>query len=118
MTSPASTAPSPPSGGKPKRHLRNYLLDPRFQLKYTGMVVLVTVIVASVLGSFAYRSSKAQTESMTIQMAMMDIDGSLQSNLVEMAADQARLGLSRAGLAHVEYGPADYEPTISPIGQA
>lgn len=90
MTSPASTPPSPPSGGKPKRHLRNYLLDPRFQLKYTGMVVLVTVVVASVLGSFAYRSSKEQTESMTIQMAMMDIDGSLQTDLVQMAADRDR----------------------------
>lgn len=43
---------------------------------------------------------------------------STRFEVVEMAADQARLGLSRAGLAHVEYGPADYEPTISPIGQA
>ncbi|MCB9662240.1 MAG: hypothetical protein R3B40_20535 [Polyangiales bacterium] len=89
MTSQAPSA-SPPKGGKPKRHLRNYLLDPRFQLKYTGMVVLVTVVVASVLGTFAYRSSKAQTESLTIQMAMMDLDGSLQGSLEEMSAERDR----------------------------
>ncbi|MCB9627335.1 MAG: hypothetical protein H6725_08185 [Sandaracinaceae bacterium] len=89
MTSQAPTA-SPPQGGKPKRHLRNYLLDPRFQLKYTGMVVLVTVVVASVLGSIAYRSSKAQTESLTIQMAMMEIDAPLQGSLEEMSAERDR----------------------------
>lgn len=66
------------------------MLDPRFQLKYTGMVVLVTVVVASVLGTFAYRSSKAQTESLTIQMAMMEIDAPLQTNLEEMAAGRDR----------------------------
>ena len=90
MTSPASTPPSPPSGGKPKRHLRNYLLDPRFQLKYTGMVVLVTVVVASVLGTFAYRSSKEQTDSLAIQMAMMEIDAPLQTDLAQMSADRDR----------------------------
>lgn len=90
MTSPASSPPSPPSGGKPKRHLRNYLLDPRFQLKYTGMVVLVTVVVASVLGTFAYRSSKEQTESLAIQMAMMEIDGALQTDLEQMSAARDR----------------------------
>lgn len=60
----------PPNGGPPKRQLRNYLLDARFQLKYTGYVVLVTLVVASVLGFLAYRESKAQTEMMSIGWAM------------------------------------------------
>jgi methyl-accepting chemotaxis protein len=60
----------PPSGGPPKRQLRNYLLDARFQLKYTGYVVLVTLLVASVLGFLAYRESRAQTEMMSIGWAM------------------------------------------------
>jgi methyl-accepting chemotaxis protein len=51
--------------GPPKRHVRNYLLEPRFQLKYTGMVVGVTLVVASVLGFFAYRYSHGQTEMLT-----------------------------------------------------
>lgn len=53
-----------------KRRFRNYLLDTRFQLKYTGMVVVITMIVAAVLGYFAYDFSKGQTESMTLSIAM------------------------------------------------
>lgn len=49
-----------------KRRWRNYLLDARFQLKYTLMVVGVTVVVASGLGFMAYRYSRGQTEMMTI----------------------------------------------------
>ncbi len=52
-----------------KRRLRNFLLDWRFQLKYTLMVVLVAVAVASVLGYIAYSFSKGQTQALTIQMA-------------------------------------------------
>lgn len=54
------------SGHQPKRRLRNYLLVPSFQLKYTAMVVGVTVIVASVLGVLAYQYSTGQTEMLTI----------------------------------------------------
>ncbi len=43
---------------------------------------------------------------------------STRFEVIEMAADQARLGLARAGLSRVEYGPADYEPAVVPIGQA
>jgi nitrogen fixation/metabolism regulation signal transduction histidine kinase len=54
------------SGPQAKRRLRNYLLVPSFQLKYTAMVVGVTVIVASVLGMLAYDYSRGQTELLTI----------------------------------------------------
>jgi nitrogen fixation/metabolism regulation signal transduction histidine kinase len=50
----------------PKRRLRNYLLVPSFQLKYTAMVVGVTVIVASVLGILAYKYSVGQTEMLSM----------------------------------------------------
>jgi len=60
------------SGGPPKRRFRNYLLDRGFQLKYTGMVVFVTVAVAMGLGYVAYDFSKGQTEAMTAQMAMQE----------------------------------------------
>jgi hypothetical protein len=53
-------------GDLPKRRLRNYLLDPRFQLKYISMVVGVTIVVAGVLGCFAYRYSRGQTQLMTV----------------------------------------------------
>jgi len=60
------------SGGPPKRRFKNYLLDRPFQLKYTGMVVAVTVAVAAGLGYVAYDFSKGQTEAMTAQMAMQE----------------------------------------------
>jgi hypothetical protein len=53
-------------GMHPKRRLRNYLLVPSFQLKYTAMVVGVTVIVASVLGVLAYKYSQGQTEMLSM----------------------------------------------------
>lgn len=53
-----------------KRKLRNYLLDNRFQLKYTGMVVAVTVVVAAGLGYVAYDYSRGQTEALAVSIAM------------------------------------------------
>ena len=67
MPANAETMPKP-AGGPPKRRLRNYLLDTRFQLKYTGMVVGVTLAVATVLGYLAYEQSRGQTEMMQMNM--------------------------------------------------
>ncbi len=68
MTANAESLPKP-TGAPPKRLLRNYLLDARFQLKYTGMVVGVTLAVATVLGYLAYQQSRGQTEMMQLNMA-------------------------------------------------
>lgn len=58
------------SSAPPKRRVRNFLLDARFQLKYTGMVVAVTVLVAGALGYMAYDYSRGQTEALTVAAAM------------------------------------------------
>lgn len=66
----------PRSGGtQPKRRLRNFLLDRGFQLKYTGMVVLVTVVTAIAvtslvggwLGNEAYKFSQGMSEMLLMQ---------------------------------------------------
>jgi methyl-accepting chemotaxis protein len=54
----------------PPRKLRNFLLDPKFQLKYTLMVIAVTVAVAAVLGERAYEYSTGQTEMLKAQKVM------------------------------------------------
>lgn len=59
--------PSRAPGAK-QRRFRNFLLEPRFQLKYTGMVVAVTVVVASVLGYVALQYSMGQTQALNMQM--------------------------------------------------
>ena len=52
-----------------------------------------------VLGTFAYRSSKAQTESLTITMAMMEMDSATQTNLEQFSADRDREVLDLTELA-------------------
>lgn len=70
MSAESSIRPEGAAGAAPKRHLRNYLLDPRFQLKYSGYVVMVTLVVASTLGAIAFEQSHAQTEMLSIDLAM------------------------------------------------
>ena len=71
--------------------MRNYLLDRRFQLKYTGMVLVVTVAVASALGYVAYRFSKGQTEALTAQIAgQPDFDEDTAADLERFARDEDR----------------------------
>lgn len=80
---------TPNTEAPPKRHLKNYLLDPAFQLKYTGMVVVVTVIVASFLGYFVYRFSVGQTQSLTMALVSNTADLDPQT-LASIEADAAR----------------------------
>jgi nitrogen fixation/metabolism regulation signal transduction histidine kinase len=65
--------------------LRNYLLDARFQLKYTGMVVCVTLVVATILGKVAYEQSHAQTEMMTISL----VEAGEAAEFIEQQAREA-----------------------------
>ncbi|MBC7171986.1 MAG: hypothetical protein H5U40_06160, partial [Polyangiaceae bacterium] len=108
---------------KPKRKLRNYLLDARFQLKYTTMVVAVTLSVASVLGYFAYDFSTDLTEAMNLEQALaMGADAESIASIERMARDQDRkvaasilagiavlgiaLGLTGIIVTHKVVGPA------------
>ena len=109
--------------GAPKRQLRNYLLDRRFQLKYTSMVVGVTVVVASILGALAYHESKGQTEALQIQLATQpDLDPGVAAGLEAFGRDRDRaillsiiagigvltiaLGLTGIIITHKMVGPA------------
>ena len=87
----AQSIPQQAGGPPPKRRLRNYLLDTKFQLKYTLMVVLVTVVVAGILGYLAYRYSEGQTESLTLTMATQpDLDPAAMAEIEEFAQAEDR----------------------------
>ena len=63
MTNAGSTEPAgaAASGGSPpryKRSVKNYLIDSRFQLKYTGFILFVSLMVAVPLGAFLFTTSK------------------------------------------------------------
>ncbi len=81
-----SRSPSSGPQGQAKRRFRNYLLVPSFQFKYTGMVVGVTVIVASVLGIQVYRFSKGQTD-VIIAQKMVGPEGEEFAKTVEQYSE-------------------------------
>lgn len=65
----AQTAAHP--GAPPKRRLRNFLLDRRFQLKYTGMVVGITLVMSMILGFWLYKKSR-ETSDVILAQSLMD----------------------------------------------
>lgn len=54
MSEPNHSAAPPAS---PKRLVRNFLLDARFQLKFAGYVVALTLVMAGLLGVYLYRTT-------------------------------------------------------------
>lgn len=59
MTTSASPA-APPV--KYKRSLKNYLLDAKFQLKWTGRILIVALGISAVMGVFLFQTSTKVTE--------------------------------------------------------
>lgn len=62
MTSPPPGASKP---GPPKRLIKNYLLDPRFQLKYTSYIVATAVVLMLGLGVVITRTSNSAATQAT-----------------------------------------------------
>lgn len=54
-----ATGSSIPAAGRHQRRLRNYLLDPPFQLKYSGYLVGIAVLLSLGLGTFLWRTGQA-----------------------------------------------------------
>jgi HAMP domain-containing protein len=57
MAEAASITPS--AGGRHQRRLKNYLLDPHFQVKYTSYLVLIAVALSIGLGLLIWRTSNS-----------------------------------------------------------
>ncbi|MBX3190264.1 MAG: hypothetical protein KF819_24910 [Labilithrix sp.] len=86
MTTSAQPAPT----AKPvkyKRSLKNYLLDTRFQLKWTGMIIAVALVISAIMGVFLYRTSSevtAQTQKVIGQGEELIKESQKNSDLVKM----------------------------------
>lgn len=59
MSQTPSLGSSFPSTGRHQRRLRNYLLDPHFQLKYTGYLLGIAILLSAGLGTVLWRTSQA-----------------------------------------------------------
>ena len=60
---PTTAPPAAEHTGSYKRSFRNYLLDSRFQLKYTSYLVIVAVAICGVMGSVLYSTTRAMVEA-------------------------------------------------------
>jgi nitrogen fixation/metabolism regulation signal transduction histidine kinase len=54
----AEAATAPAAGGRHQRRMRNYLLDRHFQLKYTGYLVAIAVVLSVSLGIALYLTGR------------------------------------------------------------
>jgi nitrogen fixation/metabolism regulation signal transduction histidine kinase len=104
MTTSAAPPPAAAAGGRPKykRSIKNYMLEPKFQLKWTGYLLAVALIVSGLLGAFLLRTSNEVTEqsNQVISQGNKLLDESKKnSELVRMTikeqyADAPELGQS------------------------
>lgn len=82
-TSAQAAAPAP----KYKRSFKNYLLDARFQLKWTARIIFVAVGISALMGVFLYRTSRQVTEQSQKVIAQGDAlisESQKNSDLVKM----------------------------------
>lgn len=89
MTTSAQPAqPSPTAKPvKYKRSFKNYLLDTRFQLKWTGMIITVALVISAIMGIFLYRTSSevtAQSQKVIGQGEELIKESQKNSDLVKM----------------------------------
>ena len=87
-----TTATSPERAGAYKRSMRNYLLDSRFQLKYTGFLVIVVVIISGVMGAVLYETTQAVVgESTALVEESKKVSEVSRMNIRDLASDSPEL---------------------------
>ena len=87
--------------GTYKRRLRNYLLDSRFQLKYSGFLVLVAIVISGLVGTVLYattlsmvhESNKVVAESRSAAQESRNVSALSRMNVHDLAVDSPELVL-------------------------
>jgi nitrogen fixation/metabolism regulation signal transduction histidine kinase len=101
----SSSAPSPAvSNEKYKRSVKNYLIDARFQLKYTGYMVGITLVISAMLGGVLLSTTgKVFEESRTVGRQGEEVvkktkavSAVVQMNIKDQYADNPDLAASFA----------------------
>ncbi len=91
MATTTSTAP-PDQTGSYKRSVRNYLLDSRFQLKYSGFLVAVALIISGVLGTVVWSTTTAMVgESQKVIEESKKVSEVSRMNIKDLASDSPEL---------------------------
>ncbi len=108
MANSSSSSSHPPGGQRrSQRKLRNFLLDPRFQLKWTGYLMAVTLLVGGALSMLLWRTgreaiSESQAAVASAQEAVQvgqqvlkksqDLSAVVKMNIAEKYSDNPELG--------------------------
>jgi methyl-accepting chemotaxis protein len=75
-----------------KRSFRNYLIDSRFQLKYTSFILLAAIAVSAVLGTFLWRTSgEVVAESQKVVAESMKVSAVVKMTIKDDYADSPEL---------------------------
>jgi nitrogen fixation/metabolism regulation signal transduction histidine kinase len=96
---PTSLTPQSEQTGSYKRSARNYLLDSRFQLKYTGYLVGVALVISGVMGSVVYtttrsmvsESQKVVEEAQKVSEESKKVSEVSRMNIKDLAGDSPEL---------------------------
>jgi hypothetical protein len=87
-----TTATSPERAGAYKRSMRNFLLDSRFQLKYTGFLVIVAVGISGVMGAVLYETTLSVVgESSALVDESKKVSEVSRMNIRDLASDSPEL---------------------------
>ncbi|MGD0530530.1 MAG: hypothetical protein ABSE49_35680, partial [Polyangiaceae bacterium] len=112
---PTTAAISVEQTGAHKRSFRNYLLDSRFQLKYTSYLVIVALFISGVMGSVLYTTTRGLVEESTkvVEMSQKVSEESKKvsevsrMNIKDLASDSPEL------LAEFNKEAAEHDKTIA-----
>jgi methyl-accepting chemotaxis protein len=89
---PTTTAAISTETGAYKRSVRNYLLDSRFQLKYTGYLVFVTLVISGVMGAVLYTTTRSMyEESAKVVEENAKVSEVSRMNIKDLASDSPEL---------------------------
>src|SRR5277367_1666075 len=87
----STSATSSETGGY-KRSARNYLLDSKFQLKYTGYLVFVTLVISGVTGSVIYTTTRDMVDtSSKVSEESRKVSEVSRMNIKDLASDSPEL---------------------------
>jgi nitrogen fixation/metabolism regulation signal transduction histidine kinase len=88
----SSISAHPTGEGRYKRSVRNYLIDSRFQLKYTGFIVLIALVISGVMGGVLYQTTRAVvTESTAFVAESRKVSEVSRMNVKDLAPDSPEL---------------------------
>ncbi len=80
------------SPGAYKRSVRNLLLDSRFQLKYSGFLVIVAIVISGIMGAVLYETTRAVVgESSALVEESKKVSEVSRMNIRDLASDSPEL---------------------------